>query len=208
MAQRKTYNTQNDWDSLYTRGYNEAFMVNVMRGAGTYPLYYNRVTKLLERFAIQPSDRILVLGAGLGGLVFSFQEQGYNNVWGVDNSTYLEVHPDSKPRMIWQDFNAGGQFKATLRKSTAQGGADGDTFKWIITECVAESYDDADITTQWPLVSDLLEPAAPLSNIIHMVVPLFPGASLDPALNWKLLADWKALLPNHSWVDVSSWEVL
>ena len=151
---RYTWNTQADWDAMYSFKAGDAPGVIV----GT-----NRVVRLIKQFPIQKMDHIIVIGCGMGFLIDAFNDAGYRNCWGIDTSP---IYPRTSPVQ---------------------------TAKWIISENVLESYYDDEMDAlldEWEALGE---------NIIHMVMT---NHDLHPVFNAKTLDEWKAIRPNHSWMEV------
>lgn len=166
--------------------------------------YIERFTNLTALFPLGLTDRIIFAGCGLGFTIEQFIDGGFTNIWGLDNSTYIDAVKGAEARgdvtIINQQWKTSGQLSAKLTIATGS-----NQFKWIITESVLESYDDGAEMDEILDVSELgLEAGEPLSNIIHMVYPS-PGVGLQ--FNLHTLAEWKAIRPAHTFVDYIRWIV-
>ncbi len=172
--------------------------------------FNTRVTNLVSLFSIQPADRIIVQGCGLGFLIEAFKSAGFPNCFGLDNSPHVSSlrseHAQAETVLIERDINGGPPMRAQLAIQTG-----GDTFDWVITESVVESYEDAELAELMDSAEEVLDPAHNEDHIIHMVMvvrdPTRPDKSIGPQFNQKTLAGWKAIRPAHSWVDYVGWEV-
>lgn len=145
-------------------------------------------------------DRILVVGAGLGFMIEAAHADGYANVWGLDDSPAMHGNPNTDPSVVIVDGSygsPGGQILARLRQGTGD-----DIFDHVVSESMAESYDDAELLSLLPWASNIL---APGGDVSHLVVT-DPG--LDPVFNVKTLTEWKALYPAHTWISVNTREAL
>lgn len=163
--------------------------------------YDARWAMIASQFGISTTtDRILIVGCGLGFLIEAAKAAGFPNTYGLDNSAYLEgLTGDIDPAsiIVWADIRGGGSVRAQLRNQTGD-----DEFQWIITEDVVACYDDADILGLVGAAEAVLAPGTPTSHIIHCTTvgdaAQHPG---EPNLNWKSIDAWAALVPTHSWIS-------
>lgn len=171
--------------------------------------WYERRDAILAAHAISTSDRILVLGAGTGALVYAFHQAGYLNCWGLEPSTFIQ----GNAARVWgsvilvdADLRGGNQLLSALRKNPAQGGTGADVFNWIIDEEMMCTYEDAELnnieispsTRFIDLPELLLDTGVPQSHIIHLVRTV--GSS--EFVNLHTLAEWVAFDPSHSYMEV------
>jgi hypothetical protein len=82
-----------------------------------------------------------------------------------------------------------------------------------ISENLAPILDDSEVIQ----VAGWIDQVDTLDEVIHLVTELQMDDRVDPPVplggqdllfNWKLLEDWKLLVPSHTWVSLNSWEVL
>lgn len=164
---------------------------------------HRRADALIAR-GIPAADRIIILGCGPGAfLVEAIKARGRANCWGVDNSPFAnsrgEVMPDGTI-LINADITSGQSFNQALRNATGQ-----NSFRWIITESLWESYDDNDITVGLNVCEGLRQGGTPMGNIIHLVyIPPFNQPGL---FNEKTMAQWKAMRPTHTWMNAEGYGV-
>lgn len=226
---RKVWDTEADWRAAYEIkirdpqhplfgqkiGYGRLWAGRV---DGPYDDELTRFNRRVSRlatdsdalFAINATDRILIGGCGLGFLMDAFHDAGFPNVWGIDNSPHVASRRPSESRgttlFVQNDFRGGGQARAQLRILTGD-----DVFKWIITECVLESYEDIEIPALLDASEVVLDPVESPGNIIHLVQsvgdPTNPDRSISPVFQQKTLTEWKAIRTSHSWVDTVGFEV-
>lgn len=189
-------------------GYTRLGMARVMDPySDTLDLYNHHRDKLVSLFPIGTADRILVAGCGLGFLIEAFKDGGHPNVWGIDNSPYVAAKrgTDARGDVLWveDDIRGGGRVRNALRTMTGA-----NHFRWVVSESVVESYTDAELPPLLDAAESVLTSGQPLSNIIHLFVPLDPNASSqDPAFQWRTLAQANTIRPSHSWVDMVRWQV-
>lgn len=161
--------------------------------------YIDRFNVLISLFpTMAQSDRIIFAGSGLGFTLEPFIDAGFTNIWGLDNSTYINSIKGVEARgdvvIIDETFRNTPQLSVKLTQITGS-----NQFDWIVTESVLESYDDGAEMDEILDVAELgLFDGLPLSNIIHMVYPL-PGIGIQ--FNRKTMFDWRAIRDEHSWVD-------
>lgn len=79
----------------------------------------------------------------------------------------------------------------------------------VISEDVATSLDDAEVVA---LDADMSAWGGQ-QTVVHMVSALPPGTvgvppRYNPPFNWKTLVAWKALLPDPTWIDVTTGDIL
>jgi len=169
-----------------------------------------RVVKLTTLFAIGAADRILIGGCGFGFLIDAFHDAGFPNTWGIDNSGHIATNRPTESRgstlFVQDDFSGIGRVRNQLRTLTGD-----DIFNWVISEGLVESYEDSELAFFRDTAETLLDPAESKLNIINLVYavidPTSPERSLDSVYNQKTIAEWKALEPLHSWVNLLNWEV-
>jgi hypothetical protein len=81
-------------------------------------------------------------------------------------------------------------------------------FEVGITEEVIATLDDVEVVTAAGWIDNV---NAGL-DVIHLTSVIQPAklasGHQDPIFNWKTLADWKALVPSHTFVSLQTWEVL
>ena len=161
-------------------------------------------------FPMIATDRILIGGCGFGFLIDAFHDAGFPDVWGIDNSGHIATNRPTESRgstlFVQDEFSGIGRVRNQLRTLTGD-----DIFNWVISESMLESYEDAEMGSLASSAETLLDPAEGLENIINLVYavidPANPGRSLDPVFNQKTIQEWKALRPDHSWVNLLNWEV-
>ena len=169
-----------------------------------------RVANLTALFPIQATDRILIQGCGFGYLIEAFKAAGFSECFGLDDSTHVSnlrsTESNADTVFVERSIDGGPPMRAQLNIQTG-----GNTFAWVITESVMESYEDAEMSDLIDETETVLEGGLDEDQIIHMVMsvqdPAKPDRSIGPIFNQKTLAEWKAIRPGHSWVDIVTWEV-
>jgi len=165
---------------------------------------HRRADALVAR-GIANLDRVIVLGCGPGAfLVEALKARNKANVWGVDNSPFANSRGQVQGNgvlLINADLASGQSFNQALRDATGS-----NSFRWIITESVWESYDDADIVVGLNVCEGLRQGGTPMANIIHLVyVPPFGAA--PGVFNEKTMAQWKAMRSTHTWMNAEGYGV-
>jgi len=171
--------------------------------------YDTRASELISAFGLGATDRIWVMGCGLGYLIEAFIDLGFTNIWGVDSSTHVanlravEARPDVSFAERGINSITPGEINA-LTGSTQ--------FDWIITESVLESYDDGvELIPFFNTAAARLFGPVPNDHVIHMVKTWEPGDEewkVDPVFNRKSLAEWKALKSDQSFIDYITYDFL
>lgn len=223
--QRVNYVTETDWLTAYwirirdrthpldgqTVGYGRVW---AQRVEGPYDddltRFNRRAANFISLFQIQAPDRILVEGCGFGFLIEAFKAASCPNCFGVESSPYVVTEKDSEADpnsiVVESDTRGGEALKTELTNKTGDS-----SFDWVITECLLESYDDVDLNNLLDAAEEALDKTKSKSNVIHLVMsvqdPAKPDRSINPIFNQKTLAEWRAVRPDHSWVDCATWEV-
>lgn len=172
-----------------------------------------RAANLRRLFGIAGADRVLIVGCGLGFLIDAFHDGARANVWGVDSSGHVATKRSTETRPTTLFVEADILSPTIQTDLTALTG--GDQFNFIVTESLLESYEDAEMAAFLDRCELLLDPAETDDQIIHLIQAVIPRGgsggnpdeSIDPIYQQKLIAEWKAIRPAHSWVDIVIWEV-
>ncbi len=166
-------------------------------------LFADRAIAMLNR-GITNSTSVLVVGCGFGFLMEKLVDAGIE-VHGIDPGSYLwattsEIRADVLPLMV-NDWIGSGTEKASLQALGITGQA---KFNFIVDEDAAAMHDDAELPAFIEGLEDRLQ-GNQTARIVHLVTT---GNSGDTAVNWKSLADWKAVAPSHTWVDANTGDTL
>ncbi len=236
----KTWDNKEDWDAAYSIGAEGKWGHPSTRPevrlhynrASQLPYARNRANGIVQALGWQPTDRIVLVGAGFGWTVEALEELGFTNVVGSDVSRYIQ---DNKALTEEQEINAAisavglnpnvGE-GAALKAKLYDGGNRTRTSKGIFNEGLGTPGSRKKIARalggepDWALSESVLESltdaeAQDISAkvhswtnaiIAHFVVTL--GGQQDPGYNWKTLEDWKALLPADTFIEAGSFRVL
>ncbi len=175
---------------------------------GVLNRFVKRRDKLIQLFGLATSDRILVVGCAFGFLIETFKDGGFTNIWGIDNSDYIDTNKatETKTGVVLIKDDIDGVTTGKLTSTTGNG-----TFDWIIDEDILDSYEDNEMAPLLNANEKVLATGKPLTNIIHIMRVVFdttnPDKDIDPVYNQKTLAQWKAIRTTHSWVDDLRWVV-
>jgi len=152
---------------------------------------------------------MLVVGCGFGFLIERLIAAGIDltNIWGIDPGPFYwdpardsEWDPTIKPRVA-NDWLGSGTEVASLQ---ALPGITGQArFTFIIDEDAATMHSDAELPAFIAACEARLQGNAK-GRIWHLVST---GTTGDTSVNWKSLADWKAVAPDHNWMDIGTGEV-
>lgn len=182
-----------------------------------YPLneYRWRVEKLTSQFGIQPTERILVLGCGLGFLPETFQWWGtpQGRICGADNSAFIqgnvvaEAHPNMQGKIVNRSMTLGaanaqmrGSLRAAAPDASGTAGWTAEFFHWVITESVLESYTAAERNaTFYTALESYLHSSVSRRNVIHIVAEGW-DATADGGSPGMTLQQWSATRPANSWM--------
>ena len=176
--------------------------------------------RILAHFGWPTSTSICIIGAGFGWAIEYLNSQGFTDVWGVDNSAYIQgAKDDIDPadgikcslvgyRLRDEDFAVDSDVQRFLLDSAHRNGPDGEEpFDVVVTERVLSSLEDSEAVS----LSDRLrtmDVVKSTGQVIHIENSELPGPGLDPSMNWKLLAEWLVLLPADLFVRSGGGEFL
>lgn len=163
--------------------------------------------RLRTALGLQPTQRICLLGCGFGWLVEQWRALGFTNLIGAEVSTHLrgrfltEVPLTIQPLIL----NESGETSTSRRNIKLALGVTGNSkLDWIITEDVLPILSDQECQQLGSAARDL---AANVAHWVSVKQGGFP-AGHDPRLNWKTLAEWKALMGADRVVARGTAEVL
>lgn len=233
-----TWDSQADWDAAYLmnapegglitygRRYYELYREPSNNNLSEHEYRWGLITGLPT--PPTTSDRILVAGSAFGFLIEVAKADGFTFTGGIDSSPWVVGKPDIAQDTVWlaDDFTKGPQIRNALRTLQRDLGLPGNRrnglWDWLITEAVVESYSDAELTAPLNQNGVLAACEAAMDHtdyfkIVHLLMPI-PSApeaqtrALNDAywnrFNQKTLADWHALAPAHTWVNMMTGEVM
>jgi hypothetical protein len=167
---------------------------------------FNTRKDWLTGYGLDNNAAVLVIGCGFGYLLEYLIDAGIDDVWGIDpGSFYWDVTQDTewrsdvKPKIV-NDWVGSGTEKASLNAAGVGGAA---RFTFVVDEDAAPMHSDAELPVFIAGCEARLQGNA-RGRIIHLVTT---GTVGDSSVNWKSLADWKAVAPDHTWVDIGTGEV-
>jgi len=179
--------------------------------------------------------RFVIVGGGFGWTADELIIRGFTNVIVVDTSAYIQVEKDSNDEAeiraeimlvgLDPDMGRGAVLLArhkttgprrgtililnedistTAGRNAVKAAVSGNP-QIIVTETVMESLTDAEAVQ---LDADM-NAFSGQQKTAHLVYTLDDDpATQDSGYNWKVLADWKLLIPGAAWIDASKGEVL
>lgn len=150
---------------------------------------------------ISPTDRVLVVGAGFGGLIRHLGDLGVE-AWGLEpGEFYWEADPYEWEGVntVANDWCGSHTAKASLTQIGAGGLA---LFDWVIDEDCSTMHEDDELDD---LMVDLeaFVRGNDKSKVLHIVTPYLGGKYGDSAVNWKTMDEWWLVAPTHKWVSDS-----
>lgn len=202
-----------------------------------YPLCEARATALVNHFAWPTTTRILVVGAGFGWLAEALEtNHGYSNVITADVSSWIQSAQDTDEEAdvdaaisavgldpasgeglaLKNQLHTPGNRRRHSRpiedESLRNQGSRNRIRSLLgdinvgISEDVLPTLSDAEILDVSSDI-DAINQAVQIERI-HLVHVLDPTGNQDAGYNWHTLAEYKALLPNDTFMAIGSWEVL
>jgi len=161
----------------------------------------------LTGYGLDNNAQILVVGSGFGYLIEYLLDAGVQDVWGIDPGPYIwdsanddQWRADVKARTA-NDWLGSGTEQASL--DALPGVPNNERFTWIIDEDAAPMHTDAELPAFIAACEARLQGNAK-GRIVHIVTP---GSAGDFSVNWKSMAEWKAVAPDHNWVNAITGEV-
>lgn len=195
MAILATYETRNDWLLWYKAGdltYGDV-------GWDGYAPALKRAQRLVA-LGVQPSDRVLIVGSGMGYMIKAMHDLGRTNTWGLDSSSYInskrgEISGDIL--FVSGDLTGGAQIRNALRTLTGA-----NNFDWVVSEDVLTCYPDSDLPVLLNAAESVLANGRPLTQIVHFVTPgPFKKPEIQGKVNDKTMEQWRAVRSTHIWME-------
>lgn len=178
------------------------------------------------------TTRVVVVGAGFGWTVEVLRTLGLGRVVGIDTSSYVQSrktqpeddevrasiiragldpassrgaellarHSDGLPRSRVASDLANENLTTGASRARVRQIMGSQSFE-VLTESVLESFTDAEAQQ----VSAFAH-SATSGRVSHYIFPRAEGNFLP--LNWKILEEWKALIPADSFIEAGTWRVL
>lgn len=169
---------------------------------------FNTRKDWLTGYGLDNNAQVLVIGSGFGYLLEYLLDSGIE-CWGIDPGSWFwdpandgEWRADVKARTA-NDWIGSGTEQASLEAVGAPRRA---KFDWVIDEDCITMHSDAELPTFIASCEDRLQGNA-RGRIVHLVTATTENGPGNQAVNWKTLAEWKAVEPAHNWVDVRTGEV-
>lgn len=169
-----------------------------------WPEFVSRRVDQFPPGLIQNSS-IVVVGCGFGWLMEALIDAGVGTVVGVDMSPYIHANKATQSRNDVTIVN--GIVGVDNVSSLLQSAGFPRQYRAVIDEDAASSHSDAELPAFFAGCESLLQ-GGQTAKIVHLVTEKRGEGIGDSAINWKYLSEWKALAPSHTWVSLSSGEVL
>ena len=203
--------------------------------AVTFPAVQQKAIKIRDILQFGFNQRILIVGGGFGWLAEALEALGYTNIISIDDSTWIQSNKNTTEQIevelaikkayginpndpltsemlqhrgrLWDGGVRTRCSKGVLNNNLstgrlrkdikdALGGVDPDI---ALSDSVLESLTD----NECGVVSGY---AHQMTNRVYHIVQV--TGQVDPAFNSKTLQQWKALLPNDTFVKDFSFEVV
>lgn len=195
------------YQALYNVGAPDGARIHYTREL--YDLNQSWVARRLDMLpaGLITSANVLVVGCGFGWLMEHLLDAGAASVTGVDPSPYVQANKadhsraDVAPRIVSATVGVDNVSSVLQAVGFAR------TYSVVIDDDAASSNSDVELTAFLNGCESLLQ-GNQKSRIIHLVTPQQFGSVQSPFLNWKPMADWKALRSTHTWVDIHTGQVV
>ena len=112
--------------------------------------------------------------------------------------------PRRRRKNVAEDIQIVNADIGTVQGRNAIKSAVGGNPQIVVTEEVMGCLTDAEAIA----LDDACNAFGGQQTTAHLVTPSLPNNTQDPGYNWKLLSDWKLLIPGAIWIDASTGEVL
>lgn len=224
----KTWDTKADFDETYNIGLEPYGHPNTrpeIRGHYERRALFNAEipyldfvtpewSRILAHFSWPTNTSICIIGAGFGWSIEYLNSQGYEDVWGVDSSQYIqtmknEIDPaDNIKCSLVADRIHSANFatRREIKRFLLDSRHEVNPFDVCVTERVLTSLTEAESVS---LSSNIRTQNVikARGQFIHIESPINKGMqNID--MNWKTLVAWKDLLPNDIIVSSGGREVL
>ena len=163
----------------------------------------------LTGYGLDNNASVLVIGCGFGFLIEELIAAGITDVYGMEPGTfYWNAAQDGEwdsvvKARVAQDWAGSGTEVASLQALGVSGQAQ---FTFVVDEDAATMHSDAELPAFLAACEARLQGNA-RGRIVHLVTTVGLYGPGNQAVNWKTLAEWKAVEPNHTWVDIRTGEV-
>jgi len=190
LASQQDFEPANPTEGAAALYYNPN-MPDGITGYRLYPEFQTRIDQLKGRVAPN-NQKTAVWGCGWGYLVQLAVANGYD-AYGFDASSYAinkgkQIMPANiASRLFIRDATVA----ADVTASRGDAGLKGNTrFALLLTEDLFSCLTDAEVNTALPLLRGVCS-----ANLGHMLSVLDQaGVNNDPRINWKTIAQWKAIV--------------
>ncbi len=165
----------------------------------------------LDRLGL--SGDVLVVGSAFGYLLQAVIDAGTTSVWGIDGGSWYWVSDNdsewgtARMQLITANDWIGSGTEQTTLEALPNTPTDA-KYDWVVDEDAAPAHSDAEGPVFISSLEDRLK-GSDKSQIVHLISPLRVEDGLgDSSQNWRVMTDWKAVAPDHTWVDIASGELV
>ena len=163
--------------------------------------FQNRASGMTS-LGVLTNHSVLVVGSAFGYLMAELDALGIET-WGIEPGPWF-----------WRSEND-SEWEAGMKARTAQdwigSGTEVDSFNaigvsgqakfnWIVDEDAAPAHSDAELPAFIAGLEARLQGNVK-GRIVHIVTTMSNRGPGDSSQNWKSLADWQAVAPDHTWLD-------
>jgi hypothetical protein len=161
----------------------------------------------LTGYGLDNNATVLVVGSGFGYLMEELINATITDVWGIEGGDWFwDIANDTewatgmKARTA-NDWIGSGTEQASL--DALPGVPNNEKFGWILDEDAVTMHSDAELPAFIAACEDRLQGNAK-GRIVHLVTPTPVQGPGDSSVNWKTMAEWKAVAPDHNWVNIGT----
>lgn len=168
---------------------------------------FNTRKDWLTGYGLDNNANVLVVGSAFGYMMRFLHDEGITDCWGIEGGAWFwDAANDSEwatgmKALTANDWLGSGTEQDSL--DVLPGVPNNERFGWILDEDAATMHSDAELPAFITACEDRLQGNAK-GRIVHLVTPVLPSGPGNQAVNWKTMAEWKAIAPDHRWVDINT----
>jgi len=197
------WNTEATWNDLYQvqRDDGQPGWVGFERAGMRHITSLSNAAGIVAALNLNANSKILIVGAGYGWMANDIAGLTGATVCAVDTSTYIQTRKaqNADIEILNADVSTGSG-RSAIRQALGISG--NSKASHAITEDIITCATDAECTQLSTYLHNLAD------VVVHWTTMLNQGHGQDPRLNWKTVAQWKALLPNDLFIQRSGNVVL
>lgn len=172
-------------------------------------MYAGRARGVMQRVALQPNIRALVVGCGFGYLLHQIRENAASAmIWGTDTSAWIHANKSAEAYADTVDFILDIDVEAPDAQAQLQGATgDNGKFNVIITDDMIHCIPAAGRAAFYAALEALLNPGGKIVHIVQQALAdetgeLFsvPTAWQQRGYSWLKLSDWEQTEKRHIWI--------